>query len=284
MDNNQTSLQLVQQKLRSRNYAISTQNTYYCYISQFLQYCKTHNLQPARDANPYIQYLIDQNQSISAQNQAINAIKFYWEQILGKERSIIEIDRPMKEHKLPTVLSQQEIQRLFSTISNRKHRLILATIYSCGLRISEVINLTLSDIDSDRMCIHIKQSKGRKDRIVPLPKQLLVALRKYYREYKPTAYLFEGVKQNEQATKYSASSIRQLLRRAVQRARIQKKVSPHTLRHSYATHLYENGLELRSIQYLLGHNSSKTTEIYTQISTRHIQNLPNPLDYMTKFP
>ncbi len=267
--------------LSLKNYALSTQKTYVFYLHHFFEFCIQHDLDISHGIKPFLLRMINQGLSISSQNQAINAIKCYREQVLGMDGCRIEIERPMREKKLPVVLSRQEVKQIFAQITNRKHRMILATIYACGLRISEVINLQIKDIDSSRMCVHIKQSKGRKDRLLPLPSQLLHALRLYYKQYHPKRDLFEGKsKKDLEPVKYSTSSIRQILRRAVQKARIQKQISPHTLRHSYATHLYEHGIDLRSIQNLLGHNSSKTTEIYTHVSTKHLLQCPNPLDFM----
>ncbi len=273
-------LEKVKDKLIFRNYSENTQTIYTHFIREYLCYCYKHGQDSSCETTSFLHSLIKRNLSISTQNQAINAIKFYWEKILLKPKGIIELDRPMKEKRLPTVLSIQEIKRLFQQINNQKHRMILATIYSCGLRISEIINLRISHIDSDRMCILIKQSKGRKDRLVPLPNQLLKAFRNYYLVYRPKEYLFEGIPKNHQPTPYSASSIRQILKRASIASKINKHISPHTLRHSYATHMYEHGVGLRTIQNLLGHSSSKTTEIYTHVSTSHVLKCPNPLDFI----
>lgn len=270
--------ELISNKLRQRNYASNTQKTYLSYLKEFDAFCTLNGLNTSMDANPYILKLIHEKKAISTQNQAINAIKFYWEQILGKERSYIAIDRPMKERTLPTVLSLAEVDAILSTIRNIKHKLILTTIYGCGLRISELLGLKIKDVDSKRMCIHIRGGKGRKDRIIPLPESLLHDLRTYFSLHKPKIFLFEGA---NPGFAYSATSIRNVLRRAVKKVGIRKKVTVHTLRHSYATHLYEKGINLRSIQVLLGHNSSKTTEIYTHVSNTHINNTPSPLEFLS---
>jgi len=270
-------------KLKQKNYAESTQKTYIHYLKDYLAYCNERQLDIEDDVSSYLLYLIDKNYAVSTQNQAINAIKFYLEQILGKERTIIDIDRPFKPKYLPTVLSLIEVKTLIDVTNNLKHKSILSTIYGCGLRISEVLNLTLYDIDSQRSCIKIRHAKGKKDRHVPLPNELLILLRSYYKAYRPTHYLFEGKgKQSteNQPIKYTTSSVRAILKKAVKRSAIIKHVTPHTLRHSYATHLYEHGVSLRSIQVLLGHNSSKTTEIYTHVSNTHITNTPSPLSFL----
>lgn len=177
----------------------------------------------------------------------------------------------------------KEVSRLFDVVENDKHKAILQTIYACGLRISELLHLEIAHICGDRKTFHLKGSKGKKDRIVPVPEELLVHLRIYYKKNLPHKYLFEGHGSTALNPKpYTAASVRKLLHRAAKKAHIKKTVTPHTLRHSYATHLYENGINLRSIQVLLGHNSSKTTEIYTHVTNMHIKNTPSPLQFLKK--
>jgi len=270
-------LQQINNKLIQRNYASSTIGTYLTYLKKYFAYCVTHKLDSAKDADPFIRSMIKANLSISAQNQAINAIKFYWEQILDQPRTFISIDRPMKEKKLPTVLSKDEVKRVFSATANLKHKIILKTVYACGLRIGELIKLKIKHIDGERKTIFIEQSKGKKDRLVPLPNSLLLEFRRYYKQYKPKTYLIEGP---ELGTQYSTSSCNRILKRALKIGNIKKYATMHDLRHSYATHLYEHGVNLRSIQVLLGHNSSRTTEIYTHVTNRHLNKTPSPLDFL----
>jgi integrase/recombinase XerD len=175
---------------------------------------------------------------------------------------------------LPSVLSKSEVHAIINSINNLKHKAIISTIYSCGLRISEALNLTIRDIDSNRMILYVRQSKGRKDRIIPLPQQLLELLRKYWLVYRPKYYLFEG----SPSGPYSQSSIGNILDKAVNSNKINKKVTVHTLRHSYATHLMDAGVNLRFIQTILGHSSIKTTEIYTHVSNLNLQNVYSPFD------
>ncbi|MCY7352215.1 MAG: tyrosine-type recombinase/integrase [Cytophagaceae bacterium] len=181
---------------------------------------------------------------------------------------------PAKERQLPVVLNSDEITRIFAQLKNLKHRTVLMLIYSAGLRISEAINLKIKDIDSKRMQIRIEQSKGKKDRYTLLSQKALLLLREYYQEYKPVNYLFEG----QDSPTYSAKSIQLILKRACEQAGIKKHVTVHTLRHSFATHLLENGTDLRYIQLLLGHESSKTTEIYTHLTTKGFDQIKSPLD------
>lgn len=223
----------------------------------------------------YQKYLvITRKVSASYQNQSINAIKFYAEQVLGLERNVYNLDRPMKQQRLPKVLAQQEVLRILSMVNNIKHKAILSTIYGCGLRISECTALRIEDIDSLNKRVWLRNAKGRKDRITLLPDSLLDLLRTYYRLYKPKEWLFEGPKFKQ----YSVSSIRKVFNKAKSAARITKPATVHTLRHSFATHLLENGTNLRYIQRLLGHSSSKTTEIYTHVCQTDLTKIISPLD------
>ena len=184
------------------------------------------------------------------------------------------IERPRKQERLPEVLSKGEVLRMIDSNPNIKHKCIVALLYSAGLRRNELINLKPTDINSERMVINVRQGKGRKDRMTILSKQLLTDLRLYYKLYKPTQYLFQG----QQREQYSGTSVAKVVRRAAQRAGIQRRVTPHMLRHSFATHLLEAGTDLRYIQVLLGHSSSKTTEIYTHVAISNFSQIKNPLD------
>ena len=271
----------VKKKMLLRNYASNSIEVYCGCLILYFRYCSEHQLNPTTDIKEFMLYLVGKKYSTSYQNQCINAVKFYREQILGLERKYIHIDRPMKEKTLPEVLSLKEINYIFKACDNLKHLMILKTIYACGLRISEVLSLELKDINSHRMTIRIRQSKRRKDRIVPIPEELIFALRDYYKVYRPFRYLFEGqYSSQEEPLPYSSRSVQAILRQACQKVGIKRKITPHTLRHSYATHLYEHGINLRSIQVLLGHSSSKTTEIYTHVSNTHITNTPSPLSFL----
>jgi len=222
-----------------------------------------------------MRYLVNERGvSTSYQNQAVNAIKFYYEKVLGGNRKFYFIDRPKKEKTLPNVLSEDEIKRILQSPVNLKHKAMLWLTYSAGLRVSELLELKPADIDSDRMQIHIRSAKGNKDRFTILSTKVLEMLQLYYKQYKPKDYLFEGVN----GVKYSSRSIQQVLKDACKKAEIKKEVSMHTLRHSFATHLLENGTDLRYIQSLLGHSSPKTTEIYTHITTKGFEKIKSPLD------
>jgi site-specific recombinase XerD len=223
----------------------------------------------------FCQYLvIDRKVSASHQNQAINAIKFYYERVLGGQRKFYNLVRPNKEKALPNVLSTQEVTALLKATTNLKHRAILTTIYSSGLRIGEAINLKIKDIDSNRMQIRVEQAKGKKDRYTLLSTKTLTLLRTYIKTYRPKTHLFEG----PEGGPYSARSIQVFFKERCQKAGITKKVTVHTLRHSFATHLLEKGTDLRYIQVLLGHESSKTTEIYTHMTTKGFDQIISPMD------
>jgi site-specific recombinase XerD len=224
-------------------------------------------------------YLAEEKQSAtSTLNQAINALKFYYGTML-KKKFLYEIKRPRKDKKLPVVLSKEEVAKILSSVDNIKHKAILMLIYSAGLRVGEVVKLKIEDIDSKRMLIHIKGSKGRKDRYTMLSETALDILRRYWREYKPEKWLFEGAR----AGRYlSTRTVEKILEHACEKANIRKDVSVHTLRHSFATHLLEGGTDLRYIQELLGHKDSKTTEIYTHVSTKSIGKIKSPLDSLNR--
>jgi len=266
------------EKLKLIRYSENTIRTYTVAFTDFINYYSQKDLLEIneQDIKSYLLYLIEKRQvSTSFQNQVINAIKFYYEKVCGGKRlPYITIDRPLKERTLPTVLSEEEVMRIISCIKNLKHKAIILTIYSAGLRISEVINLKISDIDSSRMAIIIKGAKGKKDRNSLLSEKLLVILRDYFKLYKPKMWLFEG----QTGEQYSDSSIQTIFREACYKAKIQKKATVHTLRHSFATHLLERGTDLRYIQELLGHSSSKTTEIYTHITHKGMEQIKSPLD------
>ena len=267
-------------KLLELRYSPKTIKTYVSLFQEFINYYPTQDLKTIDEPSiiKFLRYLvIERKISTTYQNLSINAIKFYYEKVLGGQRKFYFIDRPSKEKALPSVLSTEEVIKVFKLTENIKHKAILMTIYSAGLRISESINLKFKDIDSDRMQIRIEQGKGRMDRYTLLSEKTLLLLRQYYREYRPTIWLFEGLKKGEQ---YSVRSIQNIFQAAVKKAGITKDVSVHTLRHSFATHLLENGTDLRYIQNLLGHANSKTTEIYTHITTKGFDQIKSPMDML----
>ncbi len=277
---NETSLialSLAKQKLILKAYSQNTIRNYTAELAKFLKYFESFELKTLtkEQIESYIFYLISKYKiGESKQNTTINAIKFYYEQVLYKPREYYDIQRPKRAKSLPNILSQDEVYKLINSPQNIKHKAILFTIYSCGLRISELINLRISDIRSDDNYIFIKGAKGKKDRRTLLSKNLLKLLRLYYKKYKPAYWLFEG----QDGGKYSPTSIQKIFRKAQQKSGVNPWSTPHTLRHSFATHLLENGENLRNIQVLLGHESSKTTEIYTHVINISNKNIKNPLD------
>jgi integrase/recombinase XerD len=265
------------EKLEQKRYSRQTIRTYTSYFHDFLDYFSGRDPEgiTVEDINQYILGLIrDRGISRSQQNQRINAIKFYYEKVTGRDREIYHIERPKKERKLPTVLSREEVRLLLDNTDNLKHKCILMTIYSGGLRRSELIALKVQDIDSRRKLIKIRGAKGKKDRYTILSSTLVELLREYYKEYRPREWLFEG----QDGGQYSAASIEKVFHAAIARAGIRKTVTPHSLRHSFATHLLEQGVNLRYIQDILGHESPKTTQIYTHVATHELGNIKNPLD------
>lgn len=277
-----TIIEELERELLQRNYSPNTIKTY---KSEMLSFVNSRYYILPLDKQLIMDYLLHlkaKNLSLSRQNQAINAIKFYLEKVRGSKREFYNIERPHTEKRLPVILSLAEITRLLGTIKNQKHHTIIKLIYACGLRVGELVNLELRDIMSDHMKIHIRCSKGRKDRFVPINEELLEDLRSYYRSYRPKKFLFEGqLRVGAMPPKYSDSSIRKIFYRALQKARIYKRVKLHGLRHAYATHLLEHGIDLRYIQTLLGHSSSKTTEIYTHVSKKKLNNIPSPIEFLS---
>jgi integrase/recombinase XerD len=274
-------IDLYVQYLRSQRYARSTIETYTTFVRSFLGFYK--DKKPAyitlRDIHKYNNKVIIKNHySISSQRQFISAIKLFFDYVSHCTFNTEELERPKREQKLPSVLSKEEVKQLLVCTANLKHKAILSTIYSAGLRVGEVLSLRISDVDVDRMQIHIRSAKGKKDRYVKLSKANLLVLKQYLHRFTPQYYLFEG----PGYYRYSSSSIRQILRRSCLKAGIKKRVSPHTLRHSYATHLLELGIDLRYVQAFLGHKKPETTMIYTHISSEKVDNLVNPLDELFK--
>jgi integrase/recombinase XerD len=221
------------------------------------------------------QYILPNGFSQSFQNQLISSVKKFYSHIYRKTIDPGSIMRPRPRHHLPNVLGKEEVKKILSVIANEKHRVMLSLIYACGLRRSELIQIIPRDIERSRGLLRIRQAKGFKDRIVPVSERTLEMIDSYVDHYRPDRYLFEGQRAGE---RYSTSSLEKILKNACAKAGINKPVTLHWLRHSYATHLLESGTDLRYIQELLGHKSSKTTEIYTHVTTRGIQNIRSPFD------
>ena len=264
--------------MKHKRYSANTISTYADAVKQFLTYYSEKDISTLNndDIVSYVyNHIVKQGLSFSYQNQLINAVKLFFREVEKSEIKIEKLQRPRREHKLPNVLSKEEVKLIVEAPTNTKHRAMLSLIYACGLRRSELLNLKSKDVDSKRHLLIIRNAKGYKDRVVPISEKLIEMLRAYYKKYKPKIWLFEGQKIGEQ---YSEESLAKVLKNALTLCNIKKPVTLHWLRHSYATHLLESGTDLRYIQELLGHKSSKTTEIYTHVSQKSIQQIRSPYD------
>ena len=259
--------EICNQKLKYLNYSEKTIKIYIFYIEQFL---KSLEVSPSRITSNDFQFYLNNYKfiSISQQNQVINSIRFLYKEVLGKKYDKVSFTRPRNEKKLPKVIDSDFIIEKLSKIENIKHRTILTLTYSVGLRVSEIVNLKIDDIDSERMIIYIRNGKGRKDRIVPLSKNVLLLINVYKLKYNPIEHLFNGQKSN----KYSIGSCQKIYKKY-----IDQKTSIHTLRHSCFTNLLESDVNLRTIQKIAGHSSSKTTEIYTHVSNNILSKVKLPI-------
>ena len=264
--------------MEANRYPESTVKTYTGMMTTFLKFvspkeaaeCNSEDLFRIVD-----EYIIPKGLSHSFQNQMISAVKKFYGKIYRSVMDPGELTRPRPQHRLPNVLSKDEVKKLLNASLNEKHRVMLSLIYACGLRRSELIELLISDVDVSRKLLIIRQSKGFKDRVVPISERTIEMIGLYKERFKPVTYLFEG---QFPGRKYSASSLENVFRAACKKAGINKDVTLHGLRHSYATHLLEAGTDLRYIQELLGHKSSRTTEIYTHVTVQNIQKIRSPFD------
>jgi integrase/recombinase XerD len=270
------SLEEYKKYLHNKRYSKNTIETYTNAVKGFFTFLMkrpeeiTH--QDFMDYN--YRCIVEQGHSRSLQNAIISGLKLYFRKFSNNQIDMELLERPNKSRKLPVVLSKEEVKSMIESTTNLKHRTILSLVYSSGLRMSELLGLTVNDIDSSRMVICILQAKGFKDRTVPLSEKILELLRQYYKAYRPKEYLIEGINGKQ----YSPESVGRIVKRAAKKVGITKRVTTHTLRHSYATHLLESGVDLRYIQVLLGHNSSRTTEIYTHVSNYSLSAIKSPYD------
>lgn len=275
--------------MRLRGYSPRTRKVYLGHVRRFLRRARppadsrTSLDDPAHlipEVRRFLLHLLgEKDRSHSYANQAVSALKYLFEKVMETEGHGVRLPRPKVERKLPVVMSREEVARLLKAPRNRKHRAILMTVYSAGLRVGEVVRLKVSDIDPDRMLIHVRQAKGRRDRYVMLSPVALDALREYWREHRPRrdpkGWLFPGARPGRHLTE---RSVQKVFHKARRKAGIRKKVSVHSLRHAFATHLLESGTDVRFIQKLLGHKSTKTTEIYTRVTKQSLQAIRSPLD------
>jgi len=265
------------EELLRRNYSECTIDCYIRHVAEFAKYfgrCPTQ-LGPEEIKQFQLHLIQDRKVGWQTVSQAMAALRFLYVKTLGQAFMAEKIPYPKRPRHLPTVLSQDEVRRLLDATRFLKHRAILMALYGAGLRVSEVCALTIADIDSERMMVHIRNAKGQKDRDVMLSPALLETLREYWKQTKPKHWLFPGYGPDKALT---TKAVFLMIRHAAARAKITKTVSPHVLRHSFATHLLEAGTDIRTIQLLLGHAGVRSTVIYLHVSQRHIQNTASPLD------
>lgn len=277
--NNREAFLSFQDQLALKAYSPNTVRVYSYEFAQLLYILKNYRVDEldSDKLKSYFLYCIKRDKIKENQlNSRINAIKFYFEHVLKRSRIFIDIPRPKKRYTLPKMLSVRDVKKMFMVTTNIKHLMILKLCYGMGLRVSEIVNLKIEHIDSDRMQVLIENAKGKKDRYVNLPESILLELRQYFKEYKPKVYLFEGM-MGGQFSKRSAQSV---FKQAMRKANINKRVGIHSLRHSYATHLLESGTDIRFVQELLGHNSIKTTMLYTHVSNYSKSKIKSPLDLL----
>jgi site-specific recombinase XerD len=275
---NLAALEKFIQQLQLKAYSPSTIKTYRNEFMQLLQLIKNkpvHTLTEEEIKRYLVHVMQKEKLSENTAHSRLNALKFYFDQVLGREKFFWEIPRPKKKQQLPKVISEEKILSGLWKIENLKHKTLLLLAYSAGLRVSEVVSLKICDINSDRMQVNINDAKGKKDRVVTLSAVVLKLLRQYYKEFKPAIWLFEGQYSGEHYTSRSAQLI---FKAAYKKLGLPSQCSFHSLRHSYATHLLENGTDITYIQKLLGHNDIKTTLRYTQVSNRDIGKIESPLD------
>lgn len=264
--------------LKSSRYSTRTIEVYLNAINVFLNYFADKDPGDITNSDLVLfnrNYILKRGYSASYQNQVINAIKLYYQKIEKRQLSIEEIERPRKYRPLPKVISKQVVEQMLVSIPNFKHKTALTLVYACGLRRSEILNLKLVDLDSKRKTLTVINGKGQKDRVLPLSDKLMNMIIRYYKMYRPKKYLIEGQSPGEQ---YSETSIENIFHKYLGKIIKNHSFTLHCLRHSYATHLLEAGVSLRYIQELLGHKSSKTTEIYTWVSMTGLQKIKNPTD------
>src|SRR5215831_2605132 len=267
------------EELQRRNYSAGTIRLYLLHVAQFAQHFhRPPDQLGAEEIRQYQLFLIQEKKlAWSSYNQIVCALRFFYAKTLKRPFLLPDIPFPRKEQRLPLILSPEEVARILTAPQHLKSRALLMTIYAAGLRRSEVARLRVHDIDSARMTITIRQGKGQRDRVVMLSPVLLDTLREYWRCHKPKEWLFPGRNPNQPI---SGNDIFMVFQHAVRQAGISKKVCPHSLRHSFATHLLESGTDLRTIQILLGHRSLKTTSRYLHVSQQRVRATTSPLDHL----
>ncbi|MCH7415896.1 site-specific integrase [Belliella sp. R4-6] len=265
------------EEMSYRHYSPRSIKTYLSLVSVVSgHFGKSPDLISISDLKSYLFERVNSGElSVSSINQTISAFKILFKDVLERDWDPIKIKRPRRPKLLPAVFSKEEISLILENIKNRKHYCLIALTYASGLRMGEVLSLKPCDIDSNRMQLKVRGGKGCKDRYTLLPHQLLLRLREYFKYYRPVTYLFEG---QEPGKPYSETSARNILKKGMHKAGVKKKACFHTLRHSFATHLLEQGTNLRYIQELLGHQSLKTTTVYLHVSNLNPSLVKSPYD------
>jgi site-specific recombinase XerD len=267
-------IDLYRKDLKLKNYAETSIENYVSQVKCFLYYYNNKFTEPAKINELAIKDWLLLANSVNGRKHRISALKLFYHLTIKQPMKFKYIEYPRSEKKLPIVLSQDEVQKMFTVCTNSKHKAILAILYSCGLRVGELINLQWKHIDRSRMIINVIAAKGMKDRQVMLTPDLIPLLEKYYREYKSVLYVFNG--QGDLA-QYSSRSVGEVVKQLAEKAGINKRVYSHLMRHNCFTHMMENGIDLSMIQKIAGHNNIKTTSIYTHISHNHISKIQSPL-------
>ncbi|RKP55649.1 integrase [Cohnella endophytica] len=263
-------------QLKLRGYSPRTIKAYCGHVSRLYRYYREHPELSVLDiVSQFSYFLLSRKLSHDYVNQAISGVKFYLEEVCDSLEGSYSYVRPKKEKKLPNVLGKREVMKLLSFIQNRKHQAIFYLIYSSGLRVGEVVRLRLGDIDRERKTLHIRQGKGRKDRLTVLSDLALTVIQSYIEDSRPEGWLFPGQQPGSHLTE---RTVQKVFEQALKAASINKEVSVHALRHSFATHLLEDGIDIRYIQEFLGHKSTRTTEIYTHVAVKDVRRIMSPLD------
>lgn len=273
-----TEVQRFRQWMRQRRYAEQTIKTYTGMLEVFFSHFPEKRVEEIRlsDIEEFNYYhVIGKGFSASYQNQVINAIKLFYLKMLGMNMALKELERPRRGRPLPKVIPKEAVREMLQGIGNLKHRAALTMVYSLGLRRGELLNIRLLDLSSRDLTLSVRNAKGNKDRVLPVPEKLMRLIITYYRAYKPVYWLFEGEKPGRQ---YSATSMANIFHRNLEKVIKNHNFTLHCLRHSFATHLLEGGTDIRYIQEMLGHKSSRTTEIYTHVSTKSLRNVKNPIE------
>ena len=268
----------VDREMRMRNYSPRTRKLYVGHLDRFYRNWERDDpVCTTEECKAWLVGIVDSGRSHSYMTQALSALKFLHETVLEVKAPVPKLSKVRRGRYLPTVLSREEARRLIHAARNPKHRAILILLYSAGLRVGEAVRLRIPDIDSERMVIHVRGAKGQKDRIVMLADAALEALRSYWRYHRPEKWLFPGERRDRHL---NTRAVQRMVTDTARRAGIRKRVTPHTLRHTFATHLLENGTDLRYIQRLLGHKKSTTTEIYTHVADRDLARIKSPADML----